>query len=196
MRLNLAVFYLDYQDIQTRVVDDNGVNRVVNGPTSTSAGVEAELSYRVTQALSINANIGYADAKFGDFENCHSTDDCTDNQLPGAAKWTNSLGVKYSTEINDNWELFAGADYAYRSKIQSDARNLAATELDSSSLANARAGIISSTGEWEVMLWGKNILGDESLANKTDRATSDLSFSTELFAPPRMYGVTVTYNYF
>lgn len=121
MRLNLALFYLDYQDIQTRVVDDNGVNRVVNGPSAVSQGVEAELRYRLTETLTLRSTIGYADATFGDFSNCHASDDCTDNQLPGAAKWTNTVALNYLDSFYDHWEIFAGVDYSYRSKIQSDA---------------------------------------------------------------------------
>ncbi len=196
MRLNLAMFYLDYEDIQTRVVDDNGVNRVVNGPTATSQGVEAEIRYLFTKEFSVSATIGYADATFGDFANCHTTDDCTGNQLPGAAKWTNTLAAKYESEINDNWEIFAGVDYSYRSEIQSDARNLTATELDASNLVNGQIGLVSSDGTWEFMLWGKNLTDDEYLVSVDDKATSDLSFTRELYGTPRTFGLSVTYNYF
>jgi iron complex outermembrane receptor protein len=195
MRLNLALFYLDYEDIQSLVVDDNGVNRVVNGPSAVSQGAEAEVRYLLTKALTAKATIGYADANFGDFENCHATDDCTDNQLPGAAKWTNTLSLNYLETLNDNWEVFGGIDYSYRSEIQSDARNLAATELDSSELVNAQLGVVSADGQWEVMLWTKNLFDDESKVNQTDSATSTLSFSESLYAMPRTFGLSVTYTY-
>lgn len=196
MRLNLAVFYLDYQDIQTRVVDDNGVNRVVNGPSAVSQGIEAELRYRLTSGLTLKGTMGYADATFGDFANCHAVDDCSNNQLPGAAKWTNTLAINYLATINDNWEMFAGVDYSYRSKIQSDARNLSATELDSDNRVNGQVGIVSGDGQWEVMLWAKNLLDEETMVNRTDSATSTLGFSDALYAMPRTFGLSVTYTYF
>lgn len=196
MRLNLAAFYLEYEDIQTRVVDDNGVNRVINGPMASSQGIEAELRYRLSQAFTLRATVGYADATFGEFTHCHATDDCSDNQLPGAAKWSNTLAVDYLTTVNDDWELFSGVDYSYRSEIQSDARNLAATALDSSNLVNARVGLVSSQGDWEVMLWAKNLLDEDTVISRTDSATSSLGFSSSLYAPPRTFGLSVTYTYF
>ena len=196
MRLNMAAFYLDYSDIQTRVIDDNGTNRVVNGPSATSQGIEAELSYRVTKQLAVNAAIGYADATFDEFENCHAIDDCTGNQLPGAAKWTNSVSLNYETTLTENWDLFAGVDYSYRGKVQSDARNLSATELGTSNLVNSQIGIVSTDGTWEVMLWTKNLLDEEIEVSKADKATSELSFSDVMYAPPRTYGISFTYNFF
>ena len=195
MRLNMALFYLDYKDIQSLVVDDNGVNRVVNGPSAVSQGAEVEVRYLLSEAFTAKATIGYADANFGDFENCHATDDCTDNQLPGAAKWTNTVSLNYLETFNDNWDVFGGIDYSYRSEIQSDARNLAATELDSSERVNAQLGFVSVDGQWEVMLWSKNLFDDESKVNQTDSATSTLSFSESLYAMPRTFGLSVTYNY-
>jgi len=196
LRLNMAVFYLDYEDIQTRVIDDNGVNRVINGPTATSQGLEAEIRYRLTPSLTISANLGYADAKFGDFANCHAVDDCTGNQLPGAATWTNAVALNYLASVADNWELFANADYSYRSEIQSDARNLTTTELDSSNLVNTQLGLVSDDGMWELMLWSKNLFDEETLVSRNDKATSDLSFSSELYAMPRTFGLSVTYSFY
>lgn len=195
MRLNLALFYLDYKDIQSLVVDDNGVNRVVNGPTATSQGAEAEIRYRLTEAITLKGVVGYADATFGEFVNCHAVDDCSDNQLPGAPKWTSNLSVNYLGTLNENWDFFGGVDYSYRSETQSSARNLAATELDSSSLVNAQLGMVSGDGTWEVILWTKNLFDDESKVTRTNSETSTLSFSESLYAMPRTFGVSVTYSF-
>ena len=121
---------------------------------------------------------------------------CALPNLPGAAKWTNTLAINYLTTINDNWEMFAGIDYSYRSKIQSDARNLSATELDSDNRVNSQVGIVSGNGQWEVMLWAKNLLDEETMVNRTDSATSTLGFSDALYAMPRTFGLSVTYTYF
>ncbi len=196
LRLNLAAFYLNYRDIQTRVVDENGVNRVINGPSATSQGIEGEVSYRINQSLTANINVGYADATFDDFTECHATYSCTGNQLPGAAKWTNSYSLKYGAEVSNNLELFAGIDYSYRSKIESDALNLAATQLGSSSLLNAQIGFVTFEGDWEIMLWSKNLLDEKVLVNRIDKASSDLSFSSELYAAPRTFGLSVSYYFF
>ncbi|ROQ22490.1 TonB-dependent receptor [Gallaecimonas pentaromativorans] len=196
MRLNLAAFYLDYEDIQTRVVDDSGVNRVVNGPAATSKGLEAELTFRATEGLSIKASGGYADATFDSFHNCASNSDCTGNQLPGASKWTATLGLSYTRTVLKDWDLLAGADYSYHSRMYQDARNLEATRLNASNRVDARLGLVSASGNLEVMLWAKNLFNQDDQAYLQDLATSDLSISTDLYTPPRTFGVSFTYSYY
>lgn len=156
MRLNLAAFYLDYEDIQTRVVDDSGVNRVVNGPAATSKGLEAELTFRATEGLSIKASGGYADATFDSFHNCASNSDCTGNQLPGASRWTATLGLSYTRTVLKDWDLLAGADYSYHSRMYQDARNLEATRLNASNRVDARLGLVSASGNL-----GSDVVGQE-----------------------------------
>ncbi|EKE69917.1 TonB-dependent receptor [Gallaecimonas xiamenensis] len=196
VRLNLAAFYLDYQDIQTRVVDDAGVNRVINGPAATSKGLEAELTVRAHQYLSFNAALGYADATFDDFSNCHAVDDCTGNRLPGASKWTATAGVNLDYPLLSNWDLFAGLDYSYHSAMYSDARNLDSTKLDDSHRVNAQLGLVSDDGSLEVMLWAKNLLDQDDKVYVQDLASSDLSISTEIYAPPRTFGISFIYSFY
>jgi len=61
---------------------------------------------------------------------------------------------------------------------------------------NSQIGIVSTDGTWEVMLWTKNLLDEEIEVSKADKATSELSFSDVMYAPPRTYGVSFTYNFF
>lgn len=195
-RFNLAAFYLDYSDIQSLLVDDNGVNRVVNGPSATSQGLEAELVFRLTQQWSISSSAGFADAKFNDFSNCHTIDDCSNNQLPGAAKWTGNLASNYEFPAFDGWDGFAGVDASYRSAMYSDARNLPQARLAALTLVNAQLGLVSADGRYELMLWLKNALDKEYQVYSNDKMTSEMGFSTAVYGPPRTYGVSFTYNFF
>ncbi|WP_088329388.1 TonB-dependent receptor [Lacimicrobium sp. SS2-24] len=197
LRLNLAAFYLDYEDIQTRVVEpETGVNRVVNGPTATSQGVEAEVNFRATRNLTLNASLGYSDAAFDDFSNCSRDIDCTGNQLPGAARVTSNMTATYTTMLDTDWEMYASANYSYRSSMHSDAQNLDVTELDSSRLINAQLGFVSPQGDWDVLFWAKNLADEDIAVTRRDQSISELGLSTVVYQAPRTFGITVTYNYF
>lgn len=195
-RLNLAAFYLDYQDIQTLVVDDNGVNQIVNGPSATSQGLEAELTLKLASNWSVKSSLGYADARFDEFSDCHAVDDCSGNQLPGSAKWTVTLASQLELPQLGDWGPYWAIDSSYRSAMYSESRNLAATQLGGNLLVNTQLGLVSDDGRIEVALWAKNLFDREYLVSLADKANSDLSFSTRVYGPPRTYGLSFSYHFY
>jgi iron complex outermembrane receptor protein len=70
LRLNVAGFYYDYQDVQLRQVVSNlpGVFLLYNAATSSVQGLDVDLTARPTQALTIRAGLGLLDAKYDSFE--------------------------------------------------------------------------------------------------------------------------------
>jgi iron complex outermembrane receptor protein len=70
--LNIAGFYTDYKDIQqsTTITLAGGVGNetiVTNAASAKIKGVEADLTFRPIQALTIRSSFGYTDSKFGGF---------------------------------------------------------------------------------------------------------------------------------
>lgn len=70
--LNIAAFYTKYSDIQqsTTVTLAGGVGNetiVTNAASAKIKGIEADLTLRPFQALTINSSLGYTDSKFGGF---------------------------------------------------------------------------------------------------------------------------------
>src|SRR5690606_24984741 len=68
---NLAIFYSDYKDLQRDTVQSDGsggiAQGVQNAANATIQGVELETQFRVTEALSFRAAVGYLDAQYDDF---------------------------------------------------------------------------------------------------------------------------------
>lgn len=195
MRVNVALFYLDYKDIQANVIDNVGASRITNGPTATSQGVEMELLFRASEYVTLDASVGYVDATYGDFEACDNSDDCSDNKLPGAATWTVNAGISLDMPLSDTWDLIAGLDYAYRDSMFTTARNLEELKLDGSHLVNAQFGVLSDELGIEVMIWAKNLMDNDYFVRLQDQGTSELSISGEVMGPPRTYGVSLTYQF-
>ncbi|MEO2087923.1 MAG: TonB-dependent receptor, partial [Gemmataceae bacterium] len=90
--LNIALFYMDYQDIQvtqSRTVFVPGqelpenVRLIVNASSATLKGIEAEVVTRPIDGLMVMGNIGVLDSEFGDFEDIDALDAVTEINREG-----------------------------------------------------------------------------------------------------------------
>lgn len=122
---NLAAFYYDYKDLQVVSVqpDENGVVRALttNAGVSTVWGIEFEGRARITDALSLDASVGYLDAKFdryvGAVDALYGTvHDLSGNTLPRAPRWNGNVGAAYSIPLSSG-EITARASTRYQSKV-------------------------------------------------------------------------------
>ena len=69
LRLNGALFYNDYSDLQRTVVSEEGFQTVLNAAEATISGVELELSWLVTDNFLLQGSYGYIDTELQDFLN-------------------------------------------------------------------------------------------------------------------------------
>ena len=122
---NLSAFYYDYKDLQVVSVqpDENGVVRALttNAGVSTVWGIEFEGRARITEALSVDASLGYLDAKFdryvGAVDPLYGTvHDLSGNTLPRAPRWNGNIGVAYAIPLASG-QLTARISTRYQSKV-------------------------------------------------------------------------------
>jgi len=130
LRLNAAVFYMDWKDLQ---VDDTAF--IVNPETNrtetatfirqaeeaTSQGFEIEFAAIPLERLEIGGGVGYTDASFGDFDGIARPQgigpiDLSGEQIPGSAKWTASFYGQYEFDIL-GYESYVRAEWFYRDEV-------------------------------------------------------------------------------
>ena len=189
LRLNLAVFQTDYEDLQISTLVPLCCVVVSNAATARIRGAELEFAVRPMEGLLIDGSYSYLDAKFTDYVVGATVN--TGHVLPRSPKDKVNVGVQYSFPVAD-WSVRARVDYSYQSKSYFDASNIAAQTQDAFSNVDARIGVTSPDKTWEIALWGKN-LGDELIRTY---ATNYPLYQQLLvpYAPPRTYGVTLTYR--
>ena len=134
LRANFAAFYNDYRDFQARVSDfTNAVPpiislTVINAGQLEISGAELELAWSATDALTLDAQIGYLDAAYGEF-----TDFRFDNSVvPGmpdfndsrafqepafSPDWTGRFGANYVFDLGNHGEFELNAAARFRSRM-------------------------------------------------------------------------------
>lgn len=211
LRLTLAIFKADYDDYQVNQFKENGENSstitIENADEVNTQGLELGLDYMLTDELSVNFNYGYLDATFGSYENGgQDMADASGNPLPFAPKHSVSAGIGYERPIEmlENNYFISYLGYSYTSKQQTTSWNVTQvlladgvsvvpfSQIDAHGLLNMRVGLQDDDDNWDIYLWGKNLLNERYL----NRSLRDFfNTYTEQVADERSYGVEVNYYF-
>ena len=201
LQTNLAVFYVNYDDLQvTRFFQPEGGTFgefiTENAGKAKPKGFELEVVGLVTESLEIGGNFAYLNAKYTEFfgtPDVTGGGDFSGNRMRQAPKTSFYIYATYTYTLQNASRLSAKVDYAYQDDMFFDPNNNPITIAPSYDLWNARLAWTSASDRWEVAGWVKNI-GDEDYIHHTfSQRGSRIAFGR--FGPPRHYGVTVTYKY-
>lgn len=206
LRLNGAVFFYDYTDVQgfqTRFssLSQTVVTSLGNQGDAEHQGAELELLWLPSERLTIQAGVSVLDAEIND-------SDAVSTNLLGESVSLEGLGRAYSPDLSysvmaryehpmaENLSAVFQADYSYRDDFSGDALSVPEEALygeqEGYGLLNARVALGAQDGQWEVALWGKNLADEEYVANVT---TDDLGSYMDIYGRPRSYGVDLTYRW-
>jgi iron complex outermembrane receptor protein len=119
--VDLSVFYIDWSNIQTIVVEPStGFAFLTNQGSARSKGFEGELSYRPIGGLAISESFGYTQAYVGESSSPDSTVYALRGApLPYVPKWTETLAADYKWRTGDLTPAI-GATYSYTGARSTD----------------------------------------------------------------------------
>ncbi|MCF6192786.1 MAG: TonB-dependent receptor, partial [Kangiellaceae bacterium] len=100
--LNIAAFHSNFEDLQVSIFSGNTTFQVENAAEATTKGIEADIRWRATDALSVTASFAYTDFEFDDFQTqaCRSSQFVAERerlyqQAFGAGDLPGALGVVF-----------------------------------------------------------------------------------------------------
>jgi len=190
VRLNAAVFYMDYVDKQESFfLAEAGGFLLTNAGGARSKGFEIELTWLPTDGLDIFGGVGYADSKYTDFG------DNTGNTLQNAPEWQWNAGAQYTWSVSGGLDMFARADVIYQDDRFLGANNDPFFIFTETTLVNIRLGLMSSSGKWTVTAWGRNVFNDDAISQTF--GGSSLFIPTYNYSPniPRTYGLDFRFRF-
>ena len=208
---NLAAFIANYDDYQVNQFVDLGGGRtsirINNAAKVETSGVEAEVILHATDELTLNGSLGLLDAKFDRFPGGGSGGaDASGNDLTNAPELTWSFGAAWRHDVPAlRSKLLMRFDATHVDEVWTTADNTSTTpyqsaypgvisfgRLEARTELNARIGLMSDNGTWEVYAWGRN-LTDETDA--TDELRDFFGTIAKLPGMPRTYGVNLVWNF-
>ena len=187
IRLNVALFYQDYQNKQEALVGATGVT-VATAEEVDGYGFELETSSIIYPGLQADLSIGYLNMTFKKF--MLGDEDLSGNRVDKSPDWTVAFSPQYRTPIFASYQLLARIDLNYTGKSYNDLTNSEVIARRPVTLVNGRIGLSTLNDRYSLALWGKN-LTDETFA----------LFGWEFFwgdqlalNPPRMFGLEFRLN--
>lgn len=203
LTLNAAAFWTEVSDYQTAITQPNilgtFVQYISNIPKVRSRGIEGDLSYALTKWISLTASASYIEATYRDYRNAPQapersatlapTQDLTGVQLGGIPKFTYSLGADVAQPIGGGGtEIYGHADFSHRSSFNTSSSNSRYAQVPGYGLLNARIGIRTDSGLWDISVWARN-LGDKQYFQALNPGAFGLVTGT--IGDPRTIGVTL-----
>lgn len=216
VRLNAAVFYMEYDNYQQSVVTGSnaGERDFVNIPDADISGLELDLSVAITDQLVGTISYGYLDTGFGPKTITYLTQDPTsaDGVSPVTETLTDDLALaaahSATIAIDYTRTVSAGIFSANINAQYQERTNSSVTEptgyMDDRTLVGVNMGLSeielgAGYGQLKVSMWGKNLLDQEYFVGSVRQTQFELlglGGGVGTFGDPRTYGVTLEYEFF
>lgn len=196
-----AVYFMDWKDIQQTVTTQIGFLAYINGESASGPGFDGSVAYRVTDALTLEASVGWNGLELDEDV---IRQDANGNNLvfiPKGARpnsspeWTGSIGARYTAPLPvADMRAVLSSNFSYRSSVSERflLGNPTSVESGESDDMNAlQASIGLENDRWGVDLYGDNLLNDDGAL----QAANPVAATTAVRLRPRTIGMQVRFSY-
>lgn len=203
LRLNGALFYNDFQDIQVRTINASGSTLTLNAAAARIQGVDIDFMALLSERLSLQGGVVYIDGEYTNFPRSPgfalppppagglvpTTVDATGRATQFTPEWVGTLAAHY-TVPTDTGEFELAAGWHYNSGFFWEPSNF--VPQPSYSLVNASLKWTAPSTHWSIRLWGNNLLSQEYYSNVLITGSNGAGYFP---APPRTFGMTFSFEY-
>ena len=197
VRLNAALFYVQYDDLQKTHIDETGLGVIIdNVGEATAQGIDLSLDFAATESMTLAIRYGYLDTEYKEYVN-GSGNDLSGNTLSKSPESQFSFIADYNLPVGE-FELDFRAEYSYVDETFLDDENTVEVDgvrvnRDDYSLVNARMSLAPTDNQWRLSVWGKNLSDEEICGNGLIgiNVVASPNYSICYPMPPRTYGATL-----
>ncbi|WDF74403.1 TonB-dependent receptor [Novosphingobium sp. KACC 22771] len=188
LRLNLAAFSTDYDNMQVTVY--NGLSPVFkNGGKATIRGFEAEAQAKLGE-LSINGSVGYLDAYYRQLS--PGVTFAASNKLVNTPEWSAALGGFWRHALANGSALSLAADYSYKSNVHPDAENSRYLQSGNVGILDGSIGYTGRDERWSLTLGVRNLTDKRFVVGGFDQSSpGSVGFVSATYSPPRQWYLTL-----
>lgn len=166
MSLDVAAYFLDWEDIQLFIVS-NGFGVNANGGTAESKGLEFTAGFYPVDGLTLSLNAAYTDAYLTQDTDPILVGGADGDPLPYVPEWSWGAAADYEWPMRGDWTAYVGGNLAYTGDRPAgfDNRdgNGAIRDADAYTTLGLRAGILA--GRWSFELYGKNVTDERGITS-------------------------------
>ena len=192
VRVNATAFFFKYEDLQVLTQAGGLGFQIRNAGKAESKGVEFDLAFVATEALTISASGAWLDARYKEYDD--GVIDRANQRLVRAPEWTGSLGVDYVIAADEAGEFRANINYSYTGdQLYSDEYGPLG-KVTGYGLLGGRLSFTTVSADLTFAVYGSN-LTDETYIADMGNGLASLGFLGVRRNEPRTLGVAVEYNF-
>jgi iron complex outermembrane receptor protein len=195
---NVAVFFQNYSDLQRADViplQPAGQTRIIRNAGKVEVkGAEVELAAVIVSGLTARATYGYAQAKYKSYVLNNGTD-LKGQPLGGVPRWNATAGLTYTHPVSAGWSLVGDGSIDLRGRRLLGPSDATSVTVDGYNVLDARLGLVSSDGAWELALTGRNLGQSRYVTVRSGGNDFYARGEAVAYGEPRMWGFNVRRNF-
>lgn len=208
--LNVAIFHMDYEDLQVSQFDGAVGFNIGNANSTIVQGIEIDGRVQLTDYLTANYGAAVLDFEYDDFTNGNCYFGQTPDSTVGTDNFCDYTGLRgvYTPEVTLNvglqyirpigsLEFVGGIDAQWVDDQQVHVNLDPRGEIDAYTMLDARIGIEGDN--WGLALLGKNLLNEEIISYSANMPLSEQLFSTNTYYSflrrPRTLALEATFKF-
>ena len=193
LRLNIAAFTADYQNIQVQGNPPGQIATVTfNGAEASISGLELELDWSPFRNLILNGSLGLLDAQYESLDE-NSNEFTLEDNLIRTPTSSYNLGVSYLFGIGDAGSLLPRVDITSQNNIHFEPANNDLVFEDGYNNVNATLTYTTKSKKINITAGVINLTDERYLLAGDSNGT--LSYANGIFARPRNWFASVRYDF-
>jgi len=197
LRLNLAVFHTDYDNLQL-IIRETFNPITFNGGSANIDGAEAELTWVPTERWFITMALGYIDAEYAQLSDSvinNPTPILPHYKLVNTPELSAALGVAYTLDLSDWGTLTPRLDWSFHDDQHNNAVNTPQIFQDDYHLLNAAVTLLTNDNHWEAVLAFRNITDEAYIVTGNSGFATASSYAARVYGRPFEWSISLKYSF-
>ena len=198
MQANGALFFYDYEDKQVSTYFPDPIYRALsqlqNAPTGEAYGLDAELSWLITDELTAIGGLTLLHTEYGSFPTADSFGNPVNNEgdpFLYSPETSLSLSLIYDKPVTADLGFRGALSGRWQSDSTAGSPDDPLYDIDSYGTLNGSVAIYDIDGKWELSLWGQNLTDEYYWHQVASNANVVLRFAGK----PRTFGLSLGYKF-
>ncbi len=200
LQIDGSGFYYDYKNVQT-IAYPAGTAIIYSAPSAEIYGLDLDVKAAVSTNFTISGGLEYLHATYGDFPGAQlsmpapgggsilGTFNANGRRMPLAPEWTFDIAPLYVVPLGNSGALTLGATFSYNDGFYYEPDNR--FHQASYVIVNTSVTWDSPDDVYSLRLWAKNLTDTQYTTGIYAQTNGDYA----IYAPPRTFGATATYNF-
>ena len=196
LRLNIAGYFSDYEDIQI-LIFDGIAPQTRNAGTGEIKGIEIETHWLIKPNLRLSSYANYTDARYTSLNTEVAVELFEalnlDDNFVNTPEWSVGATLDANTPLSKTLELRLSLSMNYQDETANDAINTPELIQEGRTVFDGELAVQHRSG-FEITLYGRNI-GDETVIVSGAADIPTFGAVEAIYAPPREIGVAVNFSF-